>query len=149
MTDKLETGKDILAYCLKCKLNLAHTIVSMVEDEIGKVKCNTCGSGPKKFRPPKEKKEPKKSRATKKAKKNLPLSLLEGDDSDIKLWTERKKATDITKPLPYSISNSYQVNDCIDHSKFGIGFIDKLDGNKRVEVLFEEGRKLLIMNHKQ
>ena len=42
---KLSAGNEVLAYCGKCKLKLAHTIVVMKTDEIpDKVKCNTCKS---------------------------------------------------------------------------------------------------------
>ena len=42
---KLSAGNEVLAYCGKCKLKLAHTIVVMKTDEIpDKVTCNTCKS---------------------------------------------------------------------------------------------------------
>jgi len=42
---KLSAGNEVLAYCGKCKLKLAATIVVMKTDEIpDKVKCNTCKS---------------------------------------------------------------------------------------------------------
>ena len=38
---KLSAGNEVLAYCGKCKLKFAHTIVVMKTDEIpDKVKCN-------------------------------------------------------------------------------------------------------------
>ena len=45
MSSNLSAGKEILSYCTKCKLNLAHYIIIMKNaKEAGKVKCKTCGS---------------------------------------------------------------------------------------------------------
>ena len=40
---KFTVGKEVLSYSGKCKLNLAHTIVSMKDlNTIAKVECRTC-----------------------------------------------------------------------------------------------------------
>ena len=42
---KYEAGKEVLSYCGKCKLALAHVIVSMKDtNTFGKVQCKTCGA---------------------------------------------------------------------------------------------------------
>lgn len=45
-------GRDILAYCNRCKMNLTHTIVTVeTNNKPGRVQCNTCKSE-KQYRPP-------------------------------------------------------------------------------------------------
>ncbi|MFW5887898.1 MAG: hypothetical protein ACOCUH_03765, partial [Bacteriovoracia bacterium] len=45
MASNLNAGKDVLSYCNKCKLALAHIIISMKDDKnIHKVQCKTCNS---------------------------------------------------------------------------------------------------------
>ena len=40
---KISAGKEIISYCGKCKLSLAHMIISMKDvNSIGKVQCKTC-----------------------------------------------------------------------------------------------------------
>ena len=40
----LTAGKDVIAYCNKCKLRLSHVIVVMKDENTpGKVTCKTCG----------------------------------------------------------------------------------------------------------
>ena len=43
-------GENIDAYCLKCKLLVAHVIMLKVDGAVSKVKCNTCGAQHK-YRP--------------------------------------------------------------------------------------------------
>ena len=39
---KVAAGTDVDAYCTKCKLVLAHTVVTMKGVKPSRVKCNTC-----------------------------------------------------------------------------------------------------------
>lgn len=151
MTEELAPGKDILGYCMKCKLNLAHTITSMVEDEVSKVTCNTCGKGkaPKKFRPPKTEKKKAAPRATKKSSVEKPLSMAKAATADVDDWNQLNKTNLTATPPEYALAAVYGLNECITHPKFGVGFINKVINDKRMEVLFESGRKMLIMNYKK
>ncbi len=143
--DDLQPGKEILSYCLKCKLNLAHTIVSLVDEVVAKVTCKTCGSGPKKFRPPKDLTKKPATRKKRSSKKDV----VKTTDEDIKNWQQKNIAKREAPPTPYALDALYEVDGCIEHPKFGVGFVDKLINNKRMEVLFEEGRKLLVMNYQK
>src|SRR5262245_2145312 len=62
-------GKEILAYCTSCKMDLAHLVVAMKGDQAAKVECKTCKKthafkAPKGITEP-AKKPAKKSRAKK------------------------------------------------------------------------------------
>lgn len=132
-------GKEVLSYCNRCKLNLAHTIVVMRDDDtIGKVMCKTCSSvhafkdsssiKSRKVIPPKTKSRSKKS--------HTPIA---------EVW---KSAMDgVSSPAkPYSISASFKGGDLIEHPSFGQGVVDKCIGKNKIEVIFETEIKTLVHN---
>ena len=43
MTDNYSTGGYVDAWCTKCKMELGHTIIAMVDNMPKRVQCNTCG----------------------------------------------------------------------------------------------------------
>ena len=136
--EKLGVGKEVLSYCNKCKLNLAHIIMTMKDTlNIGKVECKTCKATHVYKDPSKVKaKSVSKTRAatSRSAKKSV---------SDI--WMEAiSKSTN--KSQPYSPKFKFILGDIIDHPKFGPGVIDRmLDGNK-IEVIFRHEIKTLMHN---
>lgn len=136
---QLTVGKDVLSYCTKCKLNLAHTIVAMKDTKhIAKVKCNTCGTMH-------AYKDPSQSNATKtRTRKTLDTPSKVVSVSD--LWMEGMSNTQ-KKSQPYSIKGSFVAGDVIDHSKFGPGIVQKVVDDK-IEVIFRHEIKLLIHQKK-
>jgi hypothetical protein len=44
MSDELKLGDMIDDYCSRCRLLMNHYIVSIVESEVRKVRCQTCGN---------------------------------------------------------------------------------------------------------
>ena len=60
-----KVGGEVDAFCTRCKMTLAHTILAMVGTKIARVKCNTCG-GDHAYRgePGKSTAAPRKSRAS-------------------------------------------------------------------------------------
>ena len=44
MSDELKLGDTIDDYCSRCQLLMNHYVVSMVEREVRKDRCQTCGS---------------------------------------------------------------------------------------------------------
>ena len=51
---------------------------------------------------------------------------------------------DETNSKTYSIYQSFCVNDCLTHSKFGKGFVIDVPGPDRMITLFESGEKMLM-----
>ena len=43
MIKKTNVADEVDAYCTKCKLDLAHRVIAMVEGRVHKVECLTCG----------------------------------------------------------------------------------------------------------
>ena len=46
----------------------------------------------------------------------------------------------------YQLSDSYREGDLMSHSRFGFGVVSKVISPRKMEVVFEEGRKLMAMN---
>lgn len=134
---KLGVGKEVLSYCNKCKLTLAHLIVTMKSDTtIGKVQCKTC-QGTHAYKDPSAVKASKTKRG-KKAKASTKESI-----SDI--WMERV-ASSSSKSQKYNIKTKFDLGDIIDHPKFGPGVIDKLIDADKIQVIFRHDIKTLIHN---
>lgn len=131
-----KVGSDIVSYCGRCKLGLAHTIMSNRADgSIHKVECNTC-KAVHGYRDPAAVKKRKTTR--KSSKKATEVSLAEA-------W---QKAVDSSSGTPekYSIRGDYKVGELVSHPKFGVGLVHSVIDNTKVEILFKSVLKNLVMN---
>ena len=134
---ELSAGKEVVTYCSKCKLDLAHVIEVMADATTPlRVKCKTCGSSHKykvkKIAAPKKKTGARKPRVS-------------SEEKMMNLWTDlmAKANGDAQK---YNIKAKFEIGDVIDHPKFGTGVVEKaIDANK-VEVIFQKMSKVLMHN---
>jgi hypothetical protein len=137
MAPQISTGKDVLSYCTKCKLNLSHTIVAMKDEKtFAKVQCNTCKSIH-------AYKDPSVSNASKTRTKKTskgPTKIISIAD----LWMDSLNKT-TKKSQAYSIAAKYREGDVIDHSKFGPGIVQSVKDNT-IQVVFRHDIKTLIHN---
>lgn len=135
---QLGVGKEVLSYCNKCKLTLAHLIVTMKSDTtIGKVTCKTC-KGTHVY------KDPSNVKASK-TKRGKTVKKTTTSDSISDIWME-KVASSSSKSQKYSIKMKFELGDIIDHPKFGPGVIDKLIDADKIQVIFRHDIKTLIHN---
>ena len=134
---ELGVGKDIISHCNKCKLALAHTIVTMKDEKTPhKVECNTC-KGTHNFKDPTAKTIKKVTAGRKKTtRKTVPNS---------EVW---KKALEESpkSPQSYSPKTVFEKGDVIDHPKFGQGIIERCFDKNKIEVLFQNDIKILVHN---
>jgi len=133
---KYSAGKEVLSYCGKCKLTLAHIIISMKDvNTIGKVQCKTCQATHAYKDPASKTKKVRSKKATLPGTraKSIPIN---------ELWTEELgKASG--KAKTYTIRESFEVGDLLDHKKFGPGIVQGfVDG--KIEVLFQHEIKTLV-----
>jgi len=126
----LSAGDPIEARCTKCRKNTNHIVVAMVEETPAKVQCNTC-SREHKYRPPTVPKKPavRKTVQPKEAERNE--------------WELLRPGMNIAKATDYSMTESYKLNALINHPVFGIGLVQRLAGSQKIEVLFQDGKKLM------
>jgi len=128
---KLSAGNEVLAYCGKCKLKLAHTIVVMKTDEIpDKVKCNTCKS----THAFKENATRRRAVASKGKKPTAS-----------EVWEDKvKHAPDPS--VKYSPKSTFEIGQLVDHPKYGTGIVERKIDNNKIEIMFEKTIKTLMHN---
>ena len=132
-----KVAKDVVAYCVRCKMDLAHTVVAMDGETVKKVLCNTCNKehvyrAPKGEKAPTNKKKPvRKTRAKKIVAPDV-------------LWEKALEPAQNLLSKLYTIDGSFESGEKIDHKTFGLGLITKLIQPNKMEVIFKEGTKIMI-----
>ncbi len=130
-------GKEVLSYCSKCKLTLAHTITNMKDAKtIGKVECKTCKTTH-------AYKDPSKVKAKGTSKLTQPKNKTADSVSDI--WMAAINSSK-AKSKKYSIKQRYDLKDIIDHPTFGPGVVDRLIDCDKIQVIFRHDIKTLVHN---
>jgi hypothetical protein len=133
MSTNPRVGGEVDAFCTKCELLLAHTILAMVGPKIARVRCNTC-MGEHAFRGqvvPKGASKPRASRASTAAEK-----VVIG-------FEERLKGSDLTKARKYSPKESFAAEEVMSHPTFGYGIVSAVRGDK-IDVAFKAFEKTLL-----
>jgi hypothetical protein len=150
---KLDPGDDVEAWCTRCRRNLNHRIVAVLGTSIQKVQCLTCG-GEHKYYPPKEVGPKSKKGKVKEAAKSGSSTRQSRSSAVNKsaAKAESEWSTFMTEmapgstPLSYATSATYSRGEYIDHPVFGVGRVLNIVGVEKIEVIFKEGRKILIFN---
>ena len=142
-------GEYIDAYCSKCKLLLSHVILFKVDGVVSKVKCNTC-KAEHKYYPlkPAAKKVAVRTTAARKEKTEKKTNAAKVKINDAPLqWDKKNRNMDASVTIKdYSIHDQYSAKDVINHSVFGLGFVERIVSDKSMDVLFCDSIKLMAMN---
>lgn len=130
-----KVGGEADAFCTKCNLLLAHTILAMVGPKIARVRCNTCQSE-RAYRgqviPASAAKASKPRAARVPAAEKVIIS-----------FEEQLKGKDLTKARKYSVKETFAVDEIVDHPTFGFGIVTAVRGEK-VDVVFKAFEKTLL-----
>jgi hypothetical protein len=147
-----DIGKEVEAYCGKCKTNTVHRITKMDETEVSKVICQTCNAEHKFRAPKKEKgeadnatKATKTKKAAKDATKKAPVKKRRITRRSMN-WDTVMEKLEGEVPVSYSLTGNFESGVLLDHKKFGIGYIQDVGSETKITVLFEEGVKTLVQN---
>jgi hypothetical protein len=140
-------GENIDAYCLKCKLVLAHVVMSNVNGAVSRVKCRTCGAEHRYRGTPPAAKKPAAVRTPGMARAKKPAAAKAAvNDAPLRWGLKNRNMPAETPMRNYSISETYRVNDVINHPVFGVGFVEKVVTDKSIYVLFNDSVRLMSMN---
>lgn len=139
----IRVGGEIDAFCSKCDLNLAHTIIAMVGPKVVKVKCNTCGNdhqyrGEQPLVKSQSFANPKKRASSSSSSSAAPKASRAAVS-----WEDKFKGKDLSRARKYSIRDTYAVDDVIDHPTFGLGLVVAVRQDK-VDVSFKQEEKVLV-----
>jgi hypothetical protein len=131
---KPRVGQDINAYCGKCKAERTHTVAAMDEEVVKKVTCQMC-------------------KGTHNYKEKAPVKPAERT-TRTRATGSRSKASnafaiDPKRPVrSYDMNTNFAAGDVINHPKFGLGSVEISFPPNKIEVRFQEGKKLLLHNMK-
>jgi hypothetical protein len=142
---EISVGKEVLSHCSKCKLILAHIIVTMKDSKIAdKVLCKTCKATHSFKDPSATRTKTSVNKVIKSAKaKSSRSGSKKSTESVGELWTKAiNKNT--AGPKSYTIKGSFLTGDIIDHPTFGQGVVEKLIDNNKIEVLFQDDYRTLM-----
>ncbi len=128
-------GGDVDAHCTKCKMELAHVIVAMVDTRPKRVECKTCGSTHN-YRSNTDVKE-----ATKRKTKRTTTKAAQAQAQD---YETALAGRDIASAQRYRITEEFQEGAVVDHKKFGLGVVTRVLSGSKIEVIFREGSKTLV-----
>lgn len=136
-------GKDIEAYCTKCKLVLDHIILVERDNAASRVKCKTCGSEHNYRSAAPSPKKPSASPHPAREKKGKPgLS-----NTAAAQWESKKNDLNPNSPVKiYRTQDTFRFRDVIQHHVFGLGFVERIISGTRMEVLFSDSIKQMVMN---
>ena len=133
-----EVGQEIETRCTKCKAEMIHAITVLKAGKIKKVMCKGCLTTHV-YKDPKAAKakgpgRPKKvgtGTVRRSRKYDWPTLVAEVEDSAI---------TD------YDFSQPFEEQQAIRHKKFGVGVITKVIDYGKIEVVFQDDKKVLAQN---
>ena len=131
-------GDEVDSYCGKCKLERVHHVVALVDGAVVKVICKTCGS--------RHRYKSMQSEPRKKAGKRTPGASTAAKGSPAQLWEKALAGKDRAGSKAYSINDSFEPGDVIEHARFGRGVVTEIEGHRKMHVLFKEGPKRLVCN---
>ena len=132
-------GQEIEAYCGKCKEDTIHLITTLKDDKIEKVMCKVCMGYHKFKKPSKSKTEPViKTAATKAKKTTRPRR---------NKWTRLLDDSDLNSAIEYKMEKNYEVATAIHHKTFGMGVVKSIIDNQKMEVLFQDGERIMVQNY--
>jgi hypothetical protein len=129
-----KVGGEIDAFCTRCKLTLAHTILAMVGTKPARVRCNTCG-GDHAYRSAPGAKTPAKPRSST-PRASAAAKVVIG-------WDERLAGKDVAAAKKYSPRETFVPEELVNHPTFGIGIVTAVRHDK-VDVAFKADLKTLI-----
>lgn len=105
---------------------------------------------------PKKKKPKAKAKAKPRTKKDavkvqIPLSMQDATTDDIAMFEAKSAAHKAQggKSQAYKASQRFSTGEVMNHKKFGVGFVLAESGLNKIEVLFKDGKKLLVTAPKQ
>ncbi len=138
-------GGEVVAFCTKCRMDLAHTIIAMDGTKPARVQCNTC-NGQHNYRGKAVDAAPKAPKAPKAAKTS---TRGEGKPKSerVRLSFEDQVAAKRGNARLYSPKSAYLVDELVNHPTFGVGYVEGVRLDK-VDIVFKSGTKTLIHGRK-
>lgn len=144
MATQHKVGGEVDAFCTRCRLTLAHTILAMVGTKIARVRCNTCnGDHAYRSAPGTTDKPSPSARASSAGTKAPRASRATAEEKIIISFEEQLAGKDIANAPRYSPKDTYKPEQVLQHPTFGLGLVTAVRGDK-VDITFKSETKTLV-----
>jgi hypothetical protein len=140
-------GRNVDAFCPRCRLTLAHVVLYEVAGTVRRVQCRTCGiqHGYRGARPDRRPEIP--AERPQGIRGSVPARPTPVRPADSRQWERRSaEAPADAVAWEYKLTERYEKGDVIEHPQFGRGFVEQIPTDTSMEVLFRGGRKRMAMN---
>ena len=147
----LTAGSEIDAWCTKCRMDLMHRIVAMVQGAPKRVICLTCNSehnyrGPKtettasglQVRARSSGQGPKPTAAAQRVTLKAKAEKERADS-----WASKTLGQAVDAFTRYAMDKQFTEGELVLHSKFGEGYVDKVLDGAKISIMFRDGAKTL------
>ena len=131
-------GKDVDAWCGKCKKVFRHVIHAVVDGYPVRVECKTCGAV-------------HRFKAQEKATRNRPAAASRQSPGgrkakDNSLVEFEKALGERTEEdaVAYGIKEVHSQDQVINHVKYGLGVVETVKADRKIEVRFRQGLVTLV-----
>lgn len=141
----LTAGTEIDAWCTKCRMDLGHRIVALVETRPKRVICLTCNSEHNYRASQADAKVDlvlRTKRSSTAGKPKVPRPKTAADH--IKEWESKIAGQATTAFIRYSIDRTFKSGQCVIHKTFGEGVVTDVLESYKINVLFRGGPKTLV-----
>ena len=141
-------GDEVESGCTRCKEETIHRVVAMMEGTPHLVICTRCW-GQHRYRPLAEAKGKIKSQSTRLQARDLVNAKMVPSSQPKELleeWENHLENAASLQPESYDQSGSYETGQGLEHPIYGLGFVRKVIGGTKMEVIFKREVKLLVMN---
>ena len=144
MATQHKVGGEVDAFCTRCRLTLAHTILAMVGTKLARVRCNTCNGDHAYRSAPGTTDKPSASRSSSSSSTKAPrASRASAEEKVVISFEEQLAGKDIANAPRYSPRDTYKVDQVVDHPTFGLGLVTAVRGDK-VDIAFKAEAKTLV-----
>lgn len=129
----LKKGARVESWCTRCREMTEHIIAVLEAKAPRRVTCTVC-DGTHNYRP-----SPPRSRTSAKTKRG-------GATPKPSDWEELMGVADLDSVRPYAMRRAYAKGDVINHKVFGLGIVVREVTERKMEVSFQDGVRLLACN---
>lgn len=145
----LTAGSEIDAYCTKCRMDLGHRIVAMVQTTPKRVICQTCFSEHNYHQPRAAPKQTAARRIVDGATKPKSTAAqrvtqkAQAEADRVRTWEARIAGKAVDAFRRYALDVTLSSGELVRHSKFGEGYVVDVVGSDKVNIMFRDGPRLL------
>jgi len=136
-------GKDVEAYCGKCKADTWHVVTVVKNGKVAKVICKICNATHA-YKVPEKETAKTKAASTSPRRRTTGAKRISGRGK--KDWGTLVGQIEDRQVTDYAISGEFSSSPAIRHKSFGVGVVTKVLAKNKIEVLFQEGTKILAQN---